>query len=110
MGRYAEKWLDVDIFGDPLTFAQSGNFHCDFKNYRLENHILPSFHFGAIVPGNVWEGLYSRISGLELESPGEATFLEDGPGGHISFFVKDPNGFMVGPKRFRDAKEIFSNG
>lgn len=109
LGRHAENWLDVDLFGNQLTFTQSGTFNFDFKNYRLDNQILPSFHFGAIVPIGIWEELHARISELGLEFTQGATFLKDRLGEHISFFVKDPNGYMVEFKSFRDAKEVFSS-
>lgn len=109
MGRHAEKWLDVDLFGHQLTFTESGNFNFEFKNYRLEEHILPSFHFGTIVPIDVWGSLYSRLMGQDLEIVTEATFMKERTGEHLSFFVKDPNGYMVEFKTFRDSKEIFSS-
>jgi len=109
LGRHAEKWLDVDLFGNQLTFTQSGSFQFDFKNYRLEDHILPSFHFGAIVPGDVWEPLYQRLRRLSLELTAEAIFLKERRGEHRSFFVRDPNGYMVEFKCFRENNEVFSN-
>lgn len=109
LGRHAEKWLDVDLFGNQLTFTESGNFNFDYKSYRLEDHILPSFHFGAIVPIDLWESLYSRLLGLDLEIGTEATFMKERLGEHISFFVKDPNGYMVEFKSFKDSREIFSS-
>lgn len=108
LGRHTEKWLDVDLFGNQLTFTQSGNFNFDYKNYRLEDYILPSFHFGVIVPADVWGELYSRLSELDLEITSEATFMQDKVGQHLSFFVQDPNGYMVEFKSFRDPTEIFA--
>ncbi len=108
LGRHAEKWLDVDLFGNQLTFTQSGNFNFDYKNYRLEDYILPSFHFGVIVPADVWGELYSRLSELDLEITTEATFMQDKVGEHLSFFIQDPNGYMVEFKSFRDPAEIFA--
>ena len=108
LGRQTEKWLDIDIFGNQLTFTQSGSFNFDFKNYRLEDYILPSFHFGIIVPPDVWEALYERLFQMDLEITTEATFMKDKVGEHLSFFVQDPNGYMVEFKSFKDPTEIFS--
>ncbi|MEZ4808963.1 MAG: bleomycin resistance protein [Allomuricauda sp.] len=108
VGRQTEKWLDIDIFGNQLTFTQSGSFNFDFKNYRLEDYILPSFHFGIIVPLNVWKELYERLFQMDLEITTEATFMKDKTGEHLSFFVQDPNGYMVEFKSFKDPTEIFS--
>ena len=108
LGRHAEKWLDVDLFGHQLTFTQSGNFNFDFKNYRLEDYILPSFHFGIIVPVDVWGELYTRLFQMDLEITTEATFMQDKIGEHLSFFIPDPNGYMVEFKSFKETTEIFA--
>ena len=108
LGRHTENWLDVDLFGHQLTFTQSGNFSFDFKNYRLEDYILPSFHFGVIVPAPVWSDLYTRLSQMDLEITTEATFMKDKIGEHLSFFVQDPNGYMVEFKSFKEATDIFA--
>ena len=73
----------------------------------MEEYILPSFHFGVIVPVDVWGELYSRLFQLDLEVTTEATFMQDKVGEHLSFFIQDPNGYMVEFKSFRDPKEIF---
>ncbi|MCB0372405.1 MAG: VOC family protein [Muricauda sp.] len=107
-GRQTGQWLDVDLFGHQLTFTQSGNFNFDFKNYRLEEYILPSFHFGVIVPAEDWKELYTRLNGMDLEITTEATFMQDKVGEHLSFFVQDPNGYMVEFKSFKHPKDIFA--
>lgn len=108
LGRQAEHWLDVDLFGHQLTFTQSGNFNFDFKNYRLEDYILPSFHFGIIVSTEQWHELYDRLNAMDLEITTEATFMQDKTGEHLSFFVQDPNGYMVEFKSFKNPGDIFS--
>jgi len=108
LGRSAEKWLDVDLFGNQLTFTESGSFNFEYYGYRLEDHILPSFHFGAIVPLDIWNSLYSRLLGLDLEMGAKATFMKERSGEHLSFFVKDPNGYMVEFKSFKNSAQIFS--
>lgn len=109
LGRQTEKWLDVDLFGNQLTFTQSGDFAFDFKSYRLEEYILPSFHFGIIVPIDKWGEFYSRLFQMDLEVTTEATFMKNQIGEHLSFFVQDPNGYMLEFKSFKDDTEIFDS-
>lgn len=108
LGRQTEQWLDIDLYGNQLTFTQSGNFNFDFKNYRLEDYILPSFHFGVIVPTEEWKQLYKRLDSMDLEITTEATFMQDKVGEHLSFFVQDPNGYMVEFKSFKEPKDTFA--
>lgn len=108
VGRHTEKWLDVNLFGNQLTFTESGDFRFDFKNYKLEDYVLPSFHFGVIVPVSIWGMLYTRLFQMDLEVTTEATFMQGKKGEHLSFFVQDPNGYMLEFKSFKDSEEVFS--
>jgi len=107
LGRQAKNWVDIDLFGNQLTFTKAGKFNFDFKSYRLDDYVLPSFHFGVIVTVKEWEELYSRLFQMDLEVTTEATFMEGKPGEHLSFFVQDPNGYMIEFKSFRKEGEVF---
>ena len=109
IGRSTENWLDINLFGNQLTFTQTGDFSFDFKNYKLDDYVLPSFHFGVIVSVNIWGKLYSRLFQMDLEVTTEATFMQEKKGEHLSFFVLDPNGFMVEFKSFKNPSEIFES-
>jgi hypothetical protein len=106
-GRSTDTWLDINLYGNQLTFTSAGSFNFDFKNYRLSGHILPSFHFGIIVDTDTWGTLYTKLLQLNEEVTTEVTFLEDKVGEHISFFVTDPNGFIIEFKSFKNDDEIF---
>ncbi|WP_411029201.1 VOC family protein [Spongiimicrobium sp. 3-5] len=108
LGRNTQKWLDVNLFGNQLTFTQAGEFTFDFKNYKLDDYILPSFHFGVIVPVDFWGKLYTRLFQMDLEVTTEATFMQDKKGEHLSFFVQDPNGYMLEFKSFKVGDDIFT--
>ena len=109
LGRNTEKWLDVNLFGNQLTFTQAGDFTFDFKNYKLDDYVLPSFHFGVIVPVDIWGKLYTRLFQMDLEVTTEATFMQGKTGEHLSFFVQDPNGYMIEFKSFKEDNDIFAN-
>ncbi len=108
LGRSTDNWLDVNLCGNQITFTKTGEFSFDFKNYRLNNQILPSFHFGVIIDVETWGMLYSRLFSMDLQVTTEVTFFENKVGEHLSFFVKDPNGYMVEFKSFKDHREIFT--
>lgn len=107
-GRSTDTWLDINLYGNQLTFTEAGSFNFDFKNYRLNGQLLPSFHFGVIVDTETWGKIYSRLTQKDLEVTTEATFLESKTGEHLSFFVKDPDGYSIEFKSFKYAEEIFS--
>jgi|TARA_R110000787_G_scaffold22588_2_gene65439 extradiol dioxygenase family protein len=107
-GRSTDTWIDINLYNNQLTFTEAGSFNFDFKSYRLNGQLLPSFHFGVIVDSDTWGKLYSRLTEKDLEITTEVTFLENKTGEHISFFIKDPDGYTVEFKHFKYAEEIFS--
>ena len=108
LGRSTENWLDINLYGNQLTFTQAGEFTFDFKNYKLDNHVLPSFHFGVIVPVNIWGELYTKLFQMDLDVTTEATFMQGKKGEHLSFFVTDPNNYILEFKSFKDYDEVFA--
>lgn len=86
LGRHSPRWLDIDLFGNQITFTRSGTFKFDYKSYRFEDSVLPSFHFGVIVDREVWDKIYHRLSASEYGITTEVTFLRDKTGEHVSFF------------------------
>lgn len=107
LGRSNNNWLDINLFGNQITFTKSGRFDFHFQNYSFEGKILPSFHFGVILDITTWGTVYSKVNAQNIEVFDEITFLKGKKGEHISFFVKDPNGYMVEFKSFSDASEVF---
>ncbi len=107
LGRMSTQWVDVDLFGNQITFIQSGVFNFQFKSYKFEEAVLPAFHFGVLVEGSQWEELLKRLEGLSLELPVNSLFLQGHVGTHRSFFVEDPNGYMVEFKHFLQPSDVF---
>ncbi|MBU2927738.1 VOC family protein [Winogradskyella psychrotolerans] len=107
LGRTGDYWLDIDLFGHQLTFIQVEKFNFNSPNYVFEGKLLPSFHFGVIVNEKQWQELYTKLNNLKLKVVTQATFLKDKSGEHLSFFIKDPNDYMLEFKSFKDSKEMF---
>ena len=108
-GRQTDKWIDINLYNNQLTFTESGAFNFKFKNYKLDDNILPSFHFGAIIGIEVWGTLYKKLLQSNQEVTTECTFMENKVGEHLSFFITDPNGYMIEFKSFKDKKEVFTS-
>jgi len=107
LGRHTQQWLDIDLFGNQITFTKSGEYSFRSKSYKFEEVILPSFHFGAIVTNDVWTSLYAELNRKGVIVSAQKTFLENKIGEHKSFFVDDPNGYTLEFKCFKSAKDMF---
>lgn len=106
-GRATSGWIDIDLFGNQITFTKSGVYNFDYRSYKFEDAVLPSFHFGVIVGDALWETMHERLKRSGLELTPDYTFLKDKPGEHKSFFITDPNGHTVEFKCFTNAGDIF---
>lgn len=107
IGRKNINWIDINLFGNQITFTNSGKFDFHYQNYSFEGKILPAFHFGVIINNKKWRKLYSHVNNQNIEVFDEINFLKNQKGEHNSFFVKDPNGFMVEFKSFSEDDDIF---
>jgi hypothetical protein len=106
-GRHTQNWVDINLFGHQLTFIKAEKFNFNSPNYVFEGKILPSFHFGIIVDEKTWNDIYAKLIKLDLEIVEKTTFLSNKSGEHTSFFIKDPNDYMLEFKCFKDSKNIF---
>lgn len=107
LGREAHNWIDVNIFGNQITFAQRPDSVISTNYYSLDSKRLPIFHLGIILSHEEWYTELEKFEDkpyLELEP---AVFLLDNVGEHDSFFIKDPNGYCLEFKTFKSSTEIF---
>lgn len=107
LGRKTQNWVDVNLFGNQLTFIKAEKFSFNSPNYVFEGKILPSFHFGIIVELKDWKKIYARLEEQKLDLVTQATFLQDKTGEHVSFFIKDPNDYMLEFKSFKKPDAVF---
>lgn len=107
VGRNTNHWVDINLYGNQITFTKSGDFNFAYKNYKFENAILPSFHFGIVMSLKEWNELFASLQDKDVLFMDKTNFLQDKNGEHSSFFLKDPNGYIVEFKTFKDAKTIF---
>lgn len=107
-GRSATTWVDIDLFGNQITFINSGAFDFHYRSYKFGDAILPAFHFGVLVSADQWKALRDRLAGKSVPFSVDSEFLEDKPGSHKSFLVEDPNGYFVEFKYFQEPGSVFS--
>lgn len=109
LGRHSSRWLDIDLFGNQITFTKAGEFNFTYRSYKFEDSVLPAFHFGVIVDRETWNGVYQKLVSSQYEITTEVTFLVGKTGEHVSFFIQDPNGHMVEFKSFKNTNEMFDS-
>lgn len=108
LGRKAQQWVDVDLFGHQLTFSEAGKYKFENPSYFFEGKVLTSFHLGVIVNLKTWTDLYKKFSEIDCHIVHQKRFLEGKKGEHLSFFVNDPDGYNLEFKSFKNENEIFA--
>ncbi len=109
VGRQSNLWCDINLFGHQITYTKCGAFRFDYPNYSFEKTILPSFHFGVVLKSAAWNELHDRLEREEFLHTPATEFLAGRVGAHRSFFVKDPNGFLIEFKCFDQDDEVFAH-
>lgn len=106
-GRSASLWIDINFRGNQLTFTNSGDYKFDFKNYRLGESTVPSFHFGAVLSLVEWKKMHEHLSKIGVEVFFNTTYHTGKVGEQYSFFIQDPNGYNIEYKAFKKEDEVF---
>jgi len=109
LGRHSTQWADINLYGNQITFTKSGEFSFNYKSYKFGDNILPSFHFGVILNEKKWNEIQQKISEIQENDSEPITFLKTKKGEHTSFFIEDPNGYVVEFKCFKEPKEVFAS-
>ncbi|NNK19663.1 MAG: bleomycin resistance protein [Flavobacteriaceae bacterium] len=109
LGRHSTQWADINLYGNQITFTKSGEFSFNYKSYKFGDNILPSFHFGVILNEKKWNEIHQKISEIREKDSEPITFLQSKKGEHTSFFIEDPNGYVVEFKCFKEPKEVFTS-
>ena len=108
LGRNSTNWCDINLFGNQLTFIHDERFKFPVSHYNFRGSVLPSFHFGVLLEESAWLNLRSKCREQNIVSVSTISFLQNEVGEHSSFFVEDPNSYLVEFKCFRKSEEIFS--
>lgn len=107
IGREAHNWVDINFFGNQITFAQSNAGTISTQHYSLDNKRLPIFHIGVILERQDWNFLHEKFRLKRFFEIEPSAFLSNEVGEHDSFFIIDPNGYYIEFKTFNNLKEIF---
>lgn len=107
IGRHSHNWCDVSLAGNQITFIENGDFYFPSKHYNFEGSILPSFHFGLLLDQKDWNAAYERCHAAGCVTISPIKFLDGRTGAHQSFFVEDPNGYLLEFKNFAKSDEVF---
>ena len=109
-GRSDTLWVDFDFYGHQLVIHYkekegAGTLH---RN-PVDGHDVPIPHFGVVLEWEQWEGLASRLKGLEIEFIIEPYIRFKGLAGEqATMFFLDPCGNALEFKAFKNLENLFA--
>ncbi len=106
-GREAVNWVDINLYGNQITFAQHVCPTITTKNYSLDGNRLPVFHIGLLMDRENWKRELKKHLTKDYLEIEPSSFLKGKIGEHDSFFIKDPNNYYLEFKTFSDQDGIF---
>lgn len=109
LGRHTSQWVDINMYGTQLTFVKAISFEFPKKSYSFEGVVLPHFHFGVVMEKPEWNEKLEYLSKRKMLHITSTSFLEEQVGNHDSFFVLDPNHFVVEFKCMSNQTELFKS-
>lgn len=110
IGRQAEHWIDLNLYGHQwvLHYDENRNPQAGATN-PVDGKQVPVPHFGVILTMEQWEVLAERLQSLNVEFVIEPYIRFKGqPGEQATLFLRDPAGNALEFKAFRDFEQIFA--
>ncbi len=103
IGRVAEEWLDVLLWGHQITLQ------------KRPSEVLPpeaqgKRHFGVVLPWPEWERLADRLRAADvsfLEQP--SVTLRGTPQEQAKFYLADPSNNVIEIKAYRDVTAVLGH-
>lgn len=115
-GRSTTCWIDWNFFGHQLTTHRvevEPSGLSAVTQSSVDNHPVPSRHFGVVLPWDEWEQLAERLKTQTMMPP--IRFLvepyvrfKDQVGEQGTLFLNDPSGNALEFKSFKDINQLFS--
>lgn len=106
-GREEYNWIDINVCGNQVTFAERPDFIISTKYYYFDNKQLPIFHLGIVLNKEDWNKQLTIHKDKDYFRIDQSEFMMNEIGEHNSFFIKDPNGYYMEFKTFKNPSEKF---
>jgi len=108
VGREAERWIDFDFWGHPISAHVVDDIPAPATN-AVDGQAVPVRHFGVILDMPMWRDLAERLTaaGTAFLIDPQVRF-EGQVGEQATMFFLDPSGNALEFKAFEDDAQVFA--
>lgn len=109
LGREAERWVDVDLFGHQVSLHLAEGAG-DRAHNPVDGDAVPIPHFGVVLPWEAWHALADRLrERVDFVIEPRVRFAGE-VGEQATMFFRDPAGNALEFKSFADPTQLFARG
>lgn len=109
-GRITDRWIDFNFFGHQLTTHLVAESKVSLTSNAVDDTQVATPHFGVILEWDQWHKLAVRLRATNVEFLIQPIIRFEGKiGEHATLFVKDPSGYALEFKSFKDKSQIFAS-
>ena len=110
IGRFTEKWIDFNFFGNQLSAHVKPEELSKANTNPVDGKNVPVRHFGAVLEWLAWHELADKLKDHGIEFIIEPYIRFKGEvGEQATMFFLDPSGNALEFKSFKDPSQIFAS-
>ena len=108
LGRESNKWIDFNLFGHQIVAHFSPDECIGTNLNRVDGDMVPSRHFGVILPWEQWKALCKKMKKQKIPFMIEPKIrFKNLRGEQGTFFIQDPSGNVLEFKSFKNDSMVF---
>ena len=108
LGRESNKWIDFNLFGHQIVAHFSPDECIGTNLNRVDGDMVPSRHFGVILPWEQWKALCKKMKKQKTTFMIEPKIrFKNLRGEQGTFFIQDPSGNVLEFKSFKNDSMVF---
>ena len=108
-GRSSDHWVDYNFFGHQLVIHYKPESKEDEHTNSVDGKDVPVPHFGVVLPWDNFNEFASMLKSKGIDFIIEPYIRFEGQvGEQATMFFKDPSGYALEFKAFKDMSQLFA--
>ena len=108
-GRSSDHWVDFNLFGHQLVIHYKPKTTEDLHTNAVDGKDVPVPHYGVVLPWDEFHNFANHLKAKSVHFIIEPYIRFEGQvGEQATMFFKDPSGYSLEFKAFKDISQLFA--